>query len=59
MNSEALDLKKNRKCPGDFFPASELKKKVNEDHRKMWKTMESHNLILEKHSNILVNHLKP
>ena len=27
MNSEALDLKKiHRKCPGDFFPASEFKK---------------------------------
>ena len=42
-----------------FLPSLRIKKKVNEDHRKMWKTMENHNLILEKHSNILVNHLKP
>ena len=59
MNSEALDLKKKQEVSWRFLPSLRIKKKVNEDHRKMWKTMESHNLILEKHSNILVNHLKP
>lgn len=57
MNSEALDLKKKQEVSCRFLLDLRIKKKVNEDHRKMWKTRENHNFILEKHSNILVNHL--